>query len=57
VQLRHNDQEKQLALSKVLGENIQIYTSLQSKKEKANLLGEQVEVLQRRLLEEQCQMI
>jgi hypothetical protein len=57
VQLRHNDQEKQLALSKVLGENIQIYTSLQSKKEKANLLGKQVEVLQRRLLEEQCQMI
>ena len=49
VQSRHQDTEKQYELTKTLGDDMQIYMSSQSKKERIDLLEKQIEVLQRRL--------
>jgi transcriptional regulatory protein LevR len=55
VQLSYNDQEKQSALSKVLGADIQNYISVQSKKKKIEMLEKQIEVLQRKLQSSSCE--
>jgi hypothetical protein len=55
MQVRHKDQVKESAMSKVLRTDIHNFMSLQCKKEKIDLLEKQIKVLERRLQSSSCE--